>query len=245
VTRRQILRTSGGGVSLIAHRGGSGPWRENTLEAFEGARANGADGVELDVRLTSDGEVVVHHDDALESGEAIRDLKKRDLPDYIPDMQSAIDACEGMLVNVEIKLDPPLHGTRADPARSRALSVAAAEILLRRPGVIVSSFWPDALVALGEVAPTLATGLLVHPASDATAAVRQASNLGCAALHPHRSAVTPALVELCRGAGLEVGTWTVNEPADLGDVVSAGVDAVITDDVGLVRTLLGREQSQV
>jgi glycerophosphoryl diester phosphodiesterase len=245
VTRRQILRTSGGAVSLLAHRGGTGPWRENTLEAFEGARANGADGVELDVRLTSDGEVVVFHDDALESGEAIRDLKKRDLPGYIPDLESAVVACEGMLVNVEIKLDHPLAGTRAEPSRCRALAVAVAEVLLRRRGVIVSSFWPDALVALGEVAPTLATGLLVHPASDAAAAVLQASNLGCSALHPHRSAVTPALVELCRGAGLEVGTWTVNEAADLDNVVSAGVDAVITDDIGLVRTLLGREQSQV
>ena len=63
-----LLRTSDGRMSVIAHRGGRGTWRENTLEAFAGARSMGADGVELDARLTRDGLVVVHHDDEARIG---------------------------------------------------------------------------------------------------------------------------------------------------------------------------------
>ena len=55
--------------------GGSGPWRENTLEAFAGALGLGADGVELDVRRTSDGRLVVHHDAEIAGAGAVHALR--------------------------------------------------------------------------------------------------------------------------------------------------------------------------
>lgn len=239
-----MLRRADGGVSLIAHRGGAGPWQENTLDAFAGARSMGADGVELDVRLTSDGEAVVHHDARLTSGELIAQTRRSDLPEFVPDLAAAVGACEGMFMDIEIKVDTPDRSKRPDPGTCRALSAAVSEVVGRRTTALVSSFWPDPLVILGEVAPGIPIGLLVHPALDAREAVSVAANMGCSALLPHHSSVTPALVERCLEAGLEVGTWTVNSPKDVASVIEAGVGAVVTDEVGLVRTLLGREQSQ-
>jgi glycerophosphoryl diester phosphodiesterase len=240
----QILRRTDGAVSLVAHRGGSGPWRENTLDAFAAARSIGADGVEFDVRLTADGDAVVHHDPQLESGQIIDRTKRRDLPEFVPELSAVVEACEGMFMDVEIKIDVPQPGKRPDPAACRALATAVAEAIGRNASAVVSSLWPDPLVVLGEIAPGIRTGLLVHPALDATGAVPMARNLGCSALLPHHSAVTAVLVDRCHEAGLEVGTWTVNLAEDLNSVVEAGVEAVVTDEVGLVRTLLGREQSE-
>jgi glycerophosphoryl diester phosphodiesterase len=237
------LRTTEGGVSVIAHRGGSGEWRENTLEAFAGARSNGADGVELDARLTSDGALVVHHDAALETGRMIGTLSRWELPDWVPDLAGVLAACAGMLVDVEIKLDLSESGMRLDAGKSRAIGTALAETLGRSDGqIVVSSFWPDALIAFSEVAPGFATGLLVHPADDAEKAVVTASNLGCAALHPFYLAASPPLVDRCHDAGLQVGTWTVNGLADVMSVVAAGVDAVITDEVAVALEAVGRSQ---
>lgn len=240
---RPGLRTTEGGVSVIAHRGGSGEWRENTLEAFAGARSNGADGIELDARLASDGALVVHHDAALETGAVIATLSRWELPDWVPDLTSALAACADMLVDVEIKLDLPEPGRRLDAGRSRAIGTALAEALGRCEGpIIVSSFWPDALIAFSEVAPGFATGLLVHPADDAEKAVATASNLGCSALHPFYLAVSRTLVDRCHEAGLQVGTWTVNGPDDVSSVVAAGVDAVITDEVAVALEAVRRSQ---
>src|SRR4051812_33810066 len=82
-------------VHVIAHRGASKAERENTLGAFRRARAMGADAVELDVRRTVDGVLVVHHDPL-----------PAELTPHVPTLGDALDACTGMWVNVEIKNDP-------------------------------------------------------------------------------------------------------------------------------------------
>jgi glycerophosphoryl diester phosphodiesterase len=241
---RGLLRTIDGRMSVIAHRRGRGTWRENILEAVAGARSMGADGIELDARLTRDGLVVVHHDDELDSGERIDHLRSDELPGRLPDLASVISACRDLLLSIEIKLDGAEPGRRPDAARCRALATGVAELLFRDPGrVIVSSFWPDALVSFGEAAAGIPTGLLVHPALNAQKtreAVASASNLGCSALHPFYLAATPALVELSHDAGLEVAVWTVNPPADIRGLEASGVDAVITDDVAGTLSSLGR-----
>jgi glycerophosphoryl diester phosphodiesterase len=202
----------------------------------------GADGVELDARLSGDGQVVVHHDARLENGERIGELSRWQLPQWLPDLASVLSECEGMLVNVEIKLDEAEPGQRPDAARCRALATGLGELLVRRPeGVIVSSFWPDALVSFGEVAAGIATGLLVHPALSAEDAVTTASNLGCSALNPFYSAANASLVDQCHQAGLEVATWTVNHADDVRSLERSGVDAVITDEVRMALEAVGRD----
>ena len=92
-------------TAIIAHRGASRAQRENTLAAFRAARVFGADAVELDVRRTRDGVLVVHHDPYVVPVTAVIDQDVESLPAHIPRLDAALDACTGMWVNVEIKND--------------------------------------------------------------------------------------------------------------------------------------------
>ena len=83
----------------MAHRGASLAEPENTVAAFERARELGADWVELDARRSADGVVVVHHDAHLADGRLIADLTMDELPDGIPSLAEALEACDGMGVN--------------------------------------------------------------------------------------------------------------------------------------------------
>lgn len=242
-------RRDGGSVTLLAHRGGAGPWRENSLEAFAAGLALGADGVELDVRRTSDGRLVVHHDAEIAGTGAIHSLRAGELPPWVPGLDEALAACAGAAVNVEIKNAPVEPGF--DPDENLATEVAATltgaagRIGATPARVIVSSFWPASLAAVRLGAPEIPVGLLVHPALDATVAARQAADMGCSALHPFHSQAGPALVELVHDLGMSVCAWTVNEPADLAAVLAAGVDVVISDRVADVREALDRADEGV
>jgi glycerophosphoryl diester phosphodiesterase len=230
------------GPAVLAHRGGAGPWSENTLEAFAGGLASGADGVELDVRRSADGVAVVHHDARVPAGE-ISELAAADLPGYVPTLAEALDRCAGAVVNVEIKNSPLEAGFDA----LETIAADVAEVLAATEGsgagprlVVVSSFSPATVQAMRLAAPHVALGLLVHPALDADGGLEVAAGLGCAALHPHLSQVTGALVAKAHGLGMAVVTWTVNAPEELAAVLAAGVDALITDHVADVRGHLGR-----
>ena len=228
-------------MGVLAHRGGTGPWRENTVEAFAGALAAGADGVELDVRRTLDGVLVVHHDAAVEGSGPIHDRRRDELPDWVPTLADALTACHGALVNVEIKNLPTDaafdQGHRVSADVAGLLSAGAAGRSRWPARVVVSSFWPDTLAALRAATTDVgqddgpALGLLVHPSLEAGPALETAVALGCAALHPHYRQVDGALVAKAHDLGLAVVTWTVNEVHDLDAVLGAGVDAVITDRV--------------
>lgn len=241
-TARWPRRPDGGPVLLLAHRGGSGPWRENTLEAFAGGLRLGADGVELDVRRTSDGRLVVHHDAEIAGIGAIHALRASELPPWVPGLEDALVTCAGATVNVEIKNGPVDPGF--DPDDTAAHEVAGLLSALAGGGqdapahVIVSSFWPASLLAVHDAAPGIPTGLLVHPALDATEAAGRAAAQGCTALHPFHAQATPALVDLAHGLDMAVAVWTVNERADLAAVVAAGVDVVISDRVTDMRQAL-------
>ncbi len=234
-------RRGAGRPLVLAHRGGTGPWRENTLEAFTGARHAGADGVELDVRLAADGVLVVHHD-ALVEGAPIHAVASVDLPRWVPALAEVLDACTGWAVNVEIKNSPGEPGS----GEARPVAGAVADVLRRdaarsgAPLVVVSSFWPATLEAVRAAAAPVALGLLTHPALDAAGALGTAVELECAAVHLHHSQVDRAVVAEAHGLGMTVAAWTVNGDDEVLAVVDAGVDCVITDHVESTPALVGR-----
>jgi glycerophosphoryl diester phosphodiesterase len=237
---------------VLAHRGGTGPWRENTLEAFSSALRLGADGVELDVRRSAQGELIVHHDAGVPGAGLIHECRRDQLPEWVPTLDTALAACAGAVVNVEIKNIPTDPGY--DPADQVALDVASvlapgapraragdADRAPRWPAhVVVSSFWPESLAVVGRHDSSIPLGLLVHPALDVLGALETATELGCAALHPHHSRVSAELVDRAHGLGLAVATWTVNSPDEIDAVIDAGVDVVITDSVTATLVHLGR-----
>jgi glycerophosphoryl diester phosphodiesterase len=231
---------------VLAHRGGRGPWKENSLEAFTGALNAGADGVELDVRRSADGAVVVHHDAQIPGAGLVHELRRPQVPEWVPTLDLALATCAGAIVNVEIKnfpVDPgydPANRVSADVVAVLAEADAGAGGPARPAHVIVSSFWPDALAAVSRAGGAVAIGLLVHPALDAVSAFETAVDLGCVAVNPHHSRVDAAFVGRAHALDLAVVTWTVNTPDELDGVVDAGVDVVITDSVADTLAHLGR-----
>lgn len=229
---------------VLAHRGDTTSARENTIEAFLLAVERGADGVELDVRRTADGALVVHHDREVPSVGRIAEHSVRELPGSVALLGAVLDVLQDVVVNVEIKhdRDDPAY----DPTGSLSHDVVA---LLHDRGaaerVIVSSFDLATLEAVREADPLLATGLLVPVEADAMRAVEVARDRGLGAVHPFVLAVDVALVRRARAAGLEVNVWTVNAPHDLARMVGLGVDGIITDRVDLALRAVGRPQNGV
>ncbi len=218
-------------TAVYAHRGCTEGFTENTLDAFVEARRLGADGVELDVRLTADGALAVHHDAEIPGLGVIADLGVADLPAHVPLLADVLAVCDGMVVNVEIKNAPQDPGW--DPTEAVAALTATA---IQEAGwtnrVIVSSFQAATLMAVQAAEGRLALGALWGFAADPGPALAEAVAAGFRAVHPVVTAVTPELVAEAHAAGLAVNVWTVNAPDDLRTMVDLGVDTVITDRLG-------------
>jgi glycerophosphoryl diester phosphodiesterase len=231
-----------GSMAVQAHRGSPDPdhgVRENTVEAFLRARELGADGVELDVRMTSDGGLAVHHDPVVEGVGAVCEVTAAELPSFVPLLPVVLELCDGLTMNIEIKNLPGEPGF--DPADVAAREVAELVVASgRASSVVISSFWPDTLEAVRNAQSDLATGLLLSSWFDPTEGVTAATSRGCTALHPHIDLVGAALVDQAHEVGLSVATWTVNDGTNLEHAAKAGVDTVITDDVRLVLGTLRR-----
>ncbi len=224
-------------TAIQAHRGSPDPAagiRENTLESFARARALGADGVELDVRLTADGGLAVHHDPVIDGVGPVHELATAELPEHVPLLADALAACTGMVVNIEVKNLPTEPAF--DPSDRCALDVVdLVEEVGMRDSVIISSFWSGALTAVRFAGSSVPTGLLVISSFDADTAVVGAVDLGCAAVHLPLSLVSASAVAAAHGAGLAVAAWTVSDETALAMVLACDVDTVVTDDVARAR----------
>lgn len=215
-------------VRIIAHRGASATEPENTLRAFRRARQLGADWVELDVRRTADGALAVHHDAHLHDGRALVEVAAADLPGDVPLLADALDACEGMGVNIEIKNQP--GEPDFDPQERLAAAVAALLAGRRdRPPVLVSSFRLETIDRVHALDPLVATGWLVVDVPDPAATAAMLRERGHVALHPWYPEVDQALVDCCRRAGLDVNAWTCDDPAELRRLAGLGVAGICTN----------------
>lgn len=222
---------------VIAHRGVSATFPENTIEAFRGAAEHGADWVELDVRRTADHSLVVHHDALLYDGRAIVELAAADLPPSVPTLARALDACAGMGVNIEIKNNEP----DPDADVEEFVAEATVALLAQRGGgdeVLISSFNPATLVRVREQAPHLATALLVvEPAPDVVDVLLGA---GHQALHPFDWFVDEDLVTRCHAAGVKVNVWTVDDTNRMTELLALGIDGLCTNVPAVARALIPR-----
>jgi glycerophosphoryl diester phosphodiesterase len=230
---------------VLAHRGARRAAPENTVEAFVAAAALGADGVELDVHRTADGALVVHHD-ADSSGVGV--LAERSLVEIraarpeIPVLEEALDSCDGMLVNIEVKNLP--GDADYDPADSAATAVVA---LLaergRRDHVLVSSFNLASVDRVRVLDESIPTGLLTLVGLDPVDGVEVAHAHGHGAVHPDVRSLAgravDATVARAHELGLAVNVWTVNGEDEMRRLAAAGVDALITDVPDVARRVLG------
>lgn len=200
---------------------------ENSVDAFRACLATGADGVELDVRLTAAGELLVHHDPLPDP-----------VPAYVPTLAAALEACAGAVVNVEIK-NLPTEPTW-DPTEAIAAPVVDA-IHGSEVAAVVSAFTLATIDAVHALDPDLRTGWLTVSGFDQLAALETAAERGHTDFHPHDSAVTAELIDRTHDAGLRLTTWTVDDPDRMRQLADWGVDCIITNVPDLaVATLRAR-----
>jgi glycerophosphoryl diester phosphodiesterase len=205
---------------VVGHRGGRGEgWpRENTIAAFDRARAQGARAVELDVRIW-EGDVIVLHDAPRAAA---------DVPPDAPTLAEALDwaRTHDVAVNVEMKHDVP---NRASLARATLRAVRQS-----RADVLLSSFDPLLLAMAAALAPSVRRALLVHSRQRRWADLVQARVRPPAvmSLHLERTQTDPRVVRGALRRGLRVGVWTVNDAREAVDLVALGVATIITDRPG-------------
>jgi glycerophosphoryl diester phosphodiesterase len=236
----------------FAHRGASYEAPENTLAAFLLAAELGADGVELDVHLSQDGEIVVIHNFELENttdghglvrNKTLSALKQLDAggwfdPSFaglhIPTLQEVIDAVGNhLLLNIELKT----KSMRDDGLAEAVSRTIEDNHLLDR--VIVSSFNPLALHWIRQLNPWIPVGLLYTPEQPLLLRRPWLRYLiRCEALHPHYSTVDGAYIHWARQQGYRVHAWTADDPGDMWQLMRHGVDLIITNRPDLLRQVL-------
>ena len=228
-------------TKVWAHRGASAYAPENTLEAFELAAKQKADGVELDVQLSKDGELVVIHDEIIDrvtDGKGkVKDYTVRELksfkanqthPEYansvIPTLAEVYDLLKptGLEINVELKTGIFWY----KDLEKKVLELTKEMGMEDR--VIYSSFNHYSIAKILELDPKASTGILY--ADIIYDVVNYAKKIGTGALHPATFHVQMAdFLQQYVESDLAVHVWTVNDKAEIERLMEAGVDAVITN----------------
>ncbi len=226
--------------AVIAHRGASRAERENTVAAYRRAGEMGADAVELDVRRTTDGVLVVHHDPHLADGRLIAAIRQGELPADVPTLGEALDACPGMWVNVEIKNDP--NDPDFDPSDSIADETIAHLVARGTDNLwLISSFNLDTIDRCHTLHPGIRTAWLCGEVPPGVTEMLTAR--GHSALHPWVHLLGRDIVDQCHAAGIEVNTWTCDDPVRMAELVEWGIDGICTNvpdvAIGVRRGMVG------
>lgn len=226
---------------IYAHRGNSSVYPENTMPAFRSAVESGAHGIETDVHCTSDGVLVLTHDEEIskvsDGKGMIKDMTYAELLTYdfgswkgeafkgerIPRLEELLDLLEdtGMMLNIELKMGFLLY----PDIEEQVLDLVKKRGFLSR--VIFSSFNHYSLDKIRKLdkdaltAPLYTSGLF-EPYSYAL--TFQAN-----AIHPYYLSIDRSIVEECHKRNLLVNLWTVNDPALVKTFEAMGIDGIITD----------------
>ncbi len=223
-------------VIAIAHRGDPIAARENTPAAFASAAALGADWVELDLRLTRDGVVVVLHDQSLQRLWG-RDVSVGDV--HLAEVQRLGHDDERIPTLTEVLAALPLP-LMVDFTRREV--VAGALDAVRAAGALERSLFVtgnvEALRLLRGLSDEARIGLTWVEGTEPPAGLLR--ELGAEYWNPMFGLVTPAGVEAVHDQGRKVSTWTVDRSEDMDRVVQAGVDAVVSNRIGDLLVFLGR-----
>jgi glycerophosphoryl diester phosphodiesterase len=210
---------------VIAHRGASSIELENSLAAFRAAAPQGADGVELDIHATADGELIVHHDESIDgthiahaSARAITALRLKN-GEPVPTLPQALAAIAPPLqVFIEVKSLAPSWDERLFEAIDGGPNPS---------GYAVHGFDHRIVRRLHEKRPGLRCGVLSssYPVRP-LAALKDAD---ASILWQERTVADQMLVRTLHDAGMSLFVWTVDDPADLARFVALGVDGICTN----------------
>jgi glycerophosphoryl diester phosphodiesterase len=210
---------------LLGHRGSrTRGCRENTIAAFETAMRHGCDGFEFDVRLTCDERAVVCHD-ARSRGRLLTKNPASRLP-HLPSLDDVLARfAETAYLDIELKV-----------AGMEEQLLSALEKCPPRAGYVVSSFSSQALTEMKAGSTTVPLGLIFERRK-----IPRWQDLPVDYVMPHRSLVTPELIERVHDAGKRIVTWTVNDKRSMRRFTEWGVDGIISDKTDVLATTLRRQ----
>lgn len=223
----------------IAHRGASGYAPENTLAAFRRAVAQGVTFIETDLHLTRDAHFVAVHDESVErttNGQGsvhqmtLAELRRLDAGSWfaseftgerIPTLEEVLEFAKkhDVVFYLELKPNGFWGGEHALISALRNASEIARCVII--------SFDPAILASLRKIEPTLMTGLLYDGSMDEP--FEKALEIGARQMAIRGDLITPNVIQRARKLDLQVVCWTVNSPAHMRMLVSAGVDGIMTD----------------
>lgn len=217
---------------VVGHRGWPTIYPDNTLPGFLAATSV-VDGVEMDIRRSGDGKLVLSHDPTL-GGLVVSEtpwsvLAEVDLGDghHPALLDEVLPILDGSHAQLEVKNTPGEPGFEPD----HRLALETAE--RARTTDLVTSFNPSTVAAVRRHFPDVATGLAIGAFGDIDDAVRLCLETGHVAIIPLQTMLRRPPDEAL-DAGLAVYPWVVNDPSRARELVDWGVSGIITDDPGLI-----------
>jgi glycerophosphoryl diester phosphodiesterase len=205
-----------GRMLKIGHRGAAGHAPENTLASIEKAIELGADVVEIDIRRSLDGHLMVMHDARVDRTTGYRgyvhELTRDDMHG-VPTLADVVETVDGRAaIMIELKVRDIV---------AEALSAAGSH------PIYLASFFHSELLRARLMSPSTRTialidGVPVSPAAFAQEAQATHAGFGFDSLEPE-------LLESLHAAGIQIFTWTVDDPRDIVRAASLGVDGIISN----------------
>lgn len=240
-------------MDIIAHRGYSGKFPENTMLSFRKAVESGADAIELDVHLSKDGEVMIIHDEALgrTTGKEglVSDYTRSELEQInagktkddsfgftpIPSLEEYLSMIKdtGLYTNIELKTAPVYY----PGIEEKTLE------LIRRFGcedrILFSSFNWLSVLKIRSIAPQFPIALLFDGMKLYNIGYEM-KDMGIDCYHPSYRILDDSAVKELQGNTRRINVWTVNEETEMRKCIEWGIDGLITNEVEKAKSVLGR-----
>ena len=208
---------------IIAHRGASAYFKENTIEAFKGALALGAKYFETDVQLSKDGQLVIYHDYVLkETKQPIKNLTSAQLARYDVPLLSDVLATLGkdINLNIEIKNDDNLY-----PAiEEKLFKLLNTDKNAHKERLLISSFNLPCLQRVRALDANIKIGRLTHVFD-----IKEALALNAFSVNISAARVNKKIVDTCHAHTIKVLVYTVNDDEQAKALEKIGVDGIFSD----------------
>lgn len=241
---------------IFAHRGYSGKYPENTMIAFKKALECGVDGIELDIQLTKDGEVVIIHDETIDrttTGKGFvidytyEELEKFDASfkfkdlgfNKIPTLREYFQLVKDydIVTNVELKT-----GINEYLGIEEKVWELIKEYNLEEK-VIISSFNHFSVMRMKKIAPQLKYGFLSEDWIIDAGKYTHSHGVQC--YHPRFNNLVPNVIKELKKYNLEINTWTVNLEEDMRYLYSNNIDVIITNYPELAQEIKKEYQGEI
>ena len=230
-------------MKILAHRGASAIQPENSRSAIEKALNFNADGIEVDLQLTSDGKIVVFHDWTLNrtstgtgrlQDKTLKELKELDTGSWFKGEATSekiltLDELlnivpEDKILNLELKVFQE-NTKNLEVKVLKALNNSSRN----NENIVISSFNHELIKNVNEISPNTKVGLLITSGMLNITNYLESNNLNLFSIHSSDEFITPSFIDDIHSLGIKSYVWTVNDMEAAKNLEAIGVDGIITD----------------